>query len=327
MRKLVSIITPCYNGEKFIKRFLDSIIDQTYEPVELIFVNDGSTDQTEEIVLGYQSAFEKRGIKFIYRSQPNAGQAAALNEGLKWFTGEFLTWPDSDDWLESSAIEKRVNFLESHSKYGFVRSNAWYVDYTTLKNTRRVSVLPKRRESKLFEGLLKGTQYWVPGCYLVRTSAFLNVNPKRSIENSFVGQNVQMLLPLAYKYLCGYMDECLYYYVNTPNSHSRVRRTYMQACERCDEFYRLLDSTCNKIEMEENERKKYSCQVDEYWFFARRNLALQYKQIEDFKRYEMLYRKKYGAHRFIPLTWIYVWKGQVNEMQLKCKNIVKQVIR
>ena len=57
---LVSIITPCYNGENFIKRYFDSILKQTYSNIELFFVNDGSTDQTESIALSYREALEKR---------------------------------------------------------------------------------------------------------------------------------------------------------------------------------------------------------------------------------------------------------------------------
>lgn len=67
MEKLVSIIVPCFNGEKFIERFLKSILDQTYKKVELIFINDGSTDSTEEIVLSYKKKWKKRNKVYIYK--------------------------------------------------------------------------------------------------------------------------------------------------------------------------------------------------------------------------------------------------------------------
>lgn len=324
---LVSIITPCFNGEFFVERFLDSILNQTYKRIELIFINDGSTDKTEEIVLSYISAFEKQGMKFVYKSQANAGQAAALNEGLKLFTGEYLTWPDSDDYLAHTSIEKRVRFLKKHPEYGFVRSNAWYVDYYTLKNIRKVSVLPKRYESRLFDGLITGIQFWVNGCYLIRTSAFLAVNPDRHIECSSVGQNVQMLLPVAFKFLCGYIDECLFYYVNTPNSHSRIRRTYHQAFSRCDEFYGLLHSTCDKIDMLESERKEYERLLDRLWILAHRKLALQYEQIEDYEKYMMEYKREYLYFCFIPISWRYFWNRWEYKIKTRCKNWIKQLMR
>ena len=116
-KPLVSIITPCYNGEAFLKRYFESILNQTYPNLELIFINDGSTDRTEEIALSYRERLEKRGITYIYEKQENAGQAAALNRGLKLFKGEYLTWPDSDDVMTKDSIEKKVHFLEKNPKY------------------------------------------------------------------------------------------------------------------------------------------------------------------------------------------------------------------
>ena len=63
---MVSIIVPCYNGEKFIDRCFKSILNQTYRNVELIIINDGSTDNSEDIILGYKNKFEQLGIKFKY---------------------------------------------------------------------------------------------------------------------------------------------------------------------------------------------------------------------------------------------------------------------
>ena len=81
-KPLVSIITPCYNGEAFLKRYFESILNQTYPNLELIFINDGSTDRTEEIALSYRERLEKRGkcragssieswIEVIYRGVPH----------------------------------------------------------------------------------------------------------------------------------------------------------------------------------------------------------------------------------------------------------------
>ena len=61
-KPLVSVITPCYNGEKFLHRFLDSVLNQTYTNVEFIFINDGSFDKTEEIVFSYKERLKSKGI-------------------------------------------------------------------------------------------------------------------------------------------------------------------------------------------------------------------------------------------------------------------------
>ena len=118
---LVSVITPCYNGDKFLSIFLDSLLDQTYKNIEFIFVDDGSTDRTRTIFYSYVKRFKGKGYKLVYVKQAkNKGQAAALNKGLKYFTGEYLTWPDADDILHKDNIRLRVEFLEQHKECGMV---------------------------------------------------------------------------------------------------------------------------------------------------------------------------------------------------------------
>lgn len=76
---LVSIITPSYNSEKYLDAFFISILEQDYEKYEMIFINDGSTDRTENIVYKYKEKFEERNIRFVYLKQENGGQAKAMN--------------------------------------------------------------------------------------------------------------------------------------------------------------------------------------------------------------------------------------------------------
>ena len=112
-KPLVSIVKPCYNGESYLSRFFDSILNQTYSNLEVVLINDGSTDRTENVVNQYRSLFDKKGITLIYEFQKNAGQAAALNRGLKLFTGEYVTWLDSDDEILPDFIKKKVDFWKS----------------------------------------------------------------------------------------------------------------------------------------------------------------------------------------------------------------------
>lgn len=98
---LISVIVPAYNVEKYIKACLDSIINQTYSNFEIIVVNDGSTDQTEEILRSYQS-----NPKFRIYSQKNGGLSAARNRGIKLANGELVCFIDSDDSVKSDYLEK-----------------------------------------------------------------------------------------------------------------------------------------------------------------------------------------------------------------------------
>ena len=118
MKPLVSIISPCYNGETYVGRFLDSILAQNYPNIEVIIINDGSKDKTENVILSYKQKFEDKGYKFYYIYQNNAGQSAAINQGLKVFHGKYMTWIDSDDVLVSDAISEKVSFMEKNPTIG-----------------------------------------------------------------------------------------------------------------------------------------------------------------------------------------------------------------
>ena len=118
---LVSIITPCYNGENVMHRLLDSILSQTYSNIEFILINDGSTDHSEEIWYQYEKKFNEKGIKTIYIHQRNQGLGAAINAGLKVFTGDYLCWPDIDDYFEREVIpyNQQAWIDKSKTKVGY----------------------------------------------------------------------------------------------------------------------------------------------------------------------------------------------------------------
>ncbi|KTC91664.1 glycosyltransferase [Fluoribacter dumoffii] len=104
---LVSLVIPAYNAEKYIMAAIDSILQQTYSPIELIVVNDGSTDKTEELLRQHQD-------KFKYFSQKNSGQSAAMNLGWEQSSGSFLGYLSADDRLHPEAIGLLVAELLAH---------------------------------------------------------------------------------------------------------------------------------------------------------------------------------------------------------------------
>lgn len=106
--KLVSIIVPIYNVEKYIERCIQSIVSQTYPNLEIILVIDGSPDQSKAICDKYAQTDNR--IKVIY--QENAGVAVARNKGLELANGEYIQFVDGDDSLELNAVEKAVEAIE-----------------------------------------------------------------------------------------------------------------------------------------------------------------------------------------------------------------------
>lgn len=124
MKGLVSIIIPCYNGEKFIHETLDSVFRQTYSNYEILFVDDGSTDNSAEIAKA--SFLGKPFCKYLY--QKNNGVSSARNKGLQEARGEFVLFLDADDVLEESFLSCRVRFLSSEPAYGLCGTNILRID-------------------------------------------------------------------------------------------------------------------------------------------------------------------------------------------------------
>lgn len=102
---LVSIIIPVYNTEKYLKKCLDSVVYQTYQNLEIIIINDASTDNSKEIIKAYAQNFNK--IKVINKKE-NEGLSEARNLGMTLAQGDYLFYLDSDDWISKEAIQKLV---------------------------------------------------------------------------------------------------------------------------------------------------------------------------------------------------------------------------
>ena len=106
--KLVSIIVPVYNAEKYIDKCINSILDQTYKSIELILVNDGSTDKSEQICIKYA----KKDSRIVYAKQSNAGPSASRNNGISRSKGDYIQFLDADDYLDKHSVEILVKAIK-----------------------------------------------------------------------------------------------------------------------------------------------------------------------------------------------------------------------
>ncbi|WP_052405291.1 glycosyltransferase family 2 protein [Porphyromonas sp. COT-290 OH860] len=115
--ELVSIIVPIYNTAPYLKRCIESLIEQIYPLIEIILINDGSTDNSLDICLEY--AKKDKRIKVL--SQRNSGQSVARNKGIRHSRGSFITFVDSDDSIEVNTISACVQCLQSHPNCDYVQ--------------------------------------------------------------------------------------------------------------------------------------------------------------------------------------------------------------
>lgn len=101
---LISIIVPVYNVEKYLEQCISSLINQTYKKLEIIVVNDGSTDRSRDII----ESFQKIDSRIICINKKNGGVSSARNDGLEHIHGSYFTFVDSDDWLDLEMYEKMI---------------------------------------------------------------------------------------------------------------------------------------------------------------------------------------------------------------------------
>ncbi len=113
MDELISVIIPCYIVEMYIDRCLKSVLNQTYQEIEIILVDDGSTDNTGMICDRYSTVDER--IKVIHKE--NGGLSSARNAGLARATGKYIGFVDSDDWIDDDFYSYLYNLITLYLAY------------------------------------------------------------------------------------------------------------------------------------------------------------------------------------------------------------------
>ena len=246
-KPLVSIVTPCYNGAEYLKRFFDSIILQKYEHLQLVFVNDGSTDSTLDVARDYQSEFEEQKIDFVILSQDNEGQASALNNGLKKAEGEFILCMDSDDSLSENYISEAVKYMENNPSSAYCYGNACSLS----DNGNVLESIGKRiaeNKKDMFYDIIFHPQKVFFSGYVVRTECFDKVIKDREIYTGKGGQNVQILLPLAWSYgEPAFIDSITYNYYIRSDSHSHSQTTTEKVIAQLVNYKKILIETLKNI--------------------------------------------------------------------------------
>ena len=133
-KNLVSIIIPVFNSEKTLKKCITSIINQTYKYLDIIIVNDGSNDKSDEIC----KEFQEKDKRINYIVQKNSGVSNARNNGLSKVKGDFITFIDSDDWVENDYIESLIKLLIDNDADVITSSAIDFTDDKVLNTSEKV---------------------------------------------------------------------------------------------------------------------------------------------------------------------------------------------
>lgn len=194
----VSVVVPVYNGERFLIESLESALQQSYPELEIIAVNDGSTDGTGRILNGYAS-------KITVLEQPNRGHGAALNAGVARSTGSYIAFLDADDIWDPYKIERQVDLLER-----FPSAMGTYCDHRRIDEQGKVvgvtgALGQSRVSGDVLASLIAGNFIISPSAVVLRREAFYEAgaveekNPELGSKDYGLWLRLAVLGPIVYQ--------------------------------------------------------------------------------------------------------------------------------
>lgn len=235
MQSKVSILIPVYNREKIIIKTIESALSQTYENIEIIIVDNCSTDKTYDICKEYENKDTR--VK-VYKNEENIGPVKNWIECLKYSTGEYVKFLWSDDWMDNDFIEKTIYYLKDEN-IAFAYSPAYIVDENNKKLMYNLFDDNKIYDSNVFENLsiLGGNVPVSPGCTVFRRKDVVDnlmieiSNADSLIFNKFGAGNdlLLFLLPLIkYKKVA---------YINSTKSYFRAHKQSFSCSNNLELYY------------------------------------------------------------------------------------------
>jgi glycosyltransferase involved in cell wall biosynthesis len=187
----VAVIIACYNQAHFLSEAIESILDQSYRPIQIIVVDDGSTDNTAQVAAGYS------GVRLL--RQENQGLSAARNAGLRTSQGTYVVFLDADDRLLPEALETGVKSLNAHPECAFVYGHIKLI-------AADGSALPTPYQSGIKTGhyveLLRHNYIWSPGAVMYRGAIFNSVSGFNSLINASADFDLNIRIARSFPVYC-----------------------------------------------------------------------------------------------------------------------------
>lgn len=233
---LVSIVVPSFNHSAFIVQCISSIYNQTYENFELFVIDDGSVDESKEILLKLQQEYS-----FYLEFQNNRGLASSLNRGFRDLAkGKYLTFCASDDYWFPNKLEKQVDFMEENLDYGMVYGKARLVneqnetlEYDTFEANKFL------QGGYIFKDLIL-KNFHPPVNYLLRASVVKELGYYRE---GIWAEDFDMNLRIAARYPIGFIDDFLIGYRRGQNGKKKMLN-YKTVYSHLDSINLFMDSPC-----------------------------------------------------------------------------------
>jgi glycosyltransferase involved in cell wall biosynthesis len=228
MDPLVSVILPAYNSEKFIGRSLGSALAQSYRRLEVVVIDDGSTDRTRKLV----EEFADPRIRYLW--QANAGQGPARNRGMRQCTGDYITFLDADDCYLPTKVEREVEFLERHSHYRVAYCGVRF--FYSGQADRLLKVKSKGRSGNILPELMRDS-FINPNAVMLAREVWERVGGFN--ETRYFPEEWELYLRIALAgYEFGFIDEDLVVVESRPGSNTtmaiqpQLKRNAIEMLER-----------------------------------------------------------------------------------------------
>lgn len=210
LKPLVTIVIPCYNHAQFVEETIQSVIDQDYDNIELIIIDDGSKDNSVEVIKGMIPACEKRFVRFEFRHRPNKGLSATLNESLLWCKGAYFFPLASDDIIYPTIIRKEVMLLESNPKYAMCHTHA-----ESIFTQPDVAKYQTKHYEFEFHDLINKNQIYAPTA-MIKMEVLKELN---GFDESLYMEDWDLWLRLTHKgYKIAFINEVLAFYRQHENN-------------------------------------------------------------------------------------------------------------
>lgn len=206
---VISIIIPVYNAQDTIYTALESVVNQAYRHLEVIIINDCSSDKTLGVIQDFLPLFENEGIGIqVINHENNRGVAAARNTGLDQATGKFVYYVDADDHIESDTIELLVK--EAVSKDADIVGCNWYLTFD--KNERKMNQSSFSTPSEAIKKILNGSMRWNLWLFMARRSLYEN-HQIRFTDGLNMGEDLTVTIKLfVHASSVSYINKALYHY-------------------------------------------------------------------------------------------------------------------
>ena len=300
--ELVSIIVPVYNVELYLDRCLDSLVKQTYSNIEIILVDDGSTDTSSNKCEEWQKTDSR--IKVIHKK--NEGLGLARNTGINKATGSYICFVDSDDFIDCTTVEKSLRMAQSDGAeivvYGYTRIDKHgntFAEY--IPDTEQQTYVGKEVIDKFLPDLMsynpqtgKSTNLQMSSCMMLFSLKMIKKNSWEFVsERRIISEDYYSLLYLfSYVNAVSILKESLYYYCE--NINSLTQKYDDTRLDRIQDWYLNSIELCNKLNYSNKVKERLSIQYLANDIAAMKQLSHSGKTIKKlYLEYKKIVSNKY----------------------------------